>query len=160
MTTASQMPPVRRSALRESWIDFLERQEFNVGLTLNLNMGAVPLVLAHQRVRDLFFRVDRRLLGTRFTTRPAERTHGVLFVEHPQSNLHLHGLLRVRPDRVEEFASLFPGERGGPWSDVCASGTHFIRDVQGRAAAAYVTKAQSLDLDDGTMIWLDQFYAA
>lgn len=65
-------------------------------------------------------RVDRRLLGTSWSKKPAEaRTDGIFFVEHVASNIHLHALLRL-PSGTEEGLRM---TSVSIWNTLCPTGT-------------------------------------
>lgn len=131
---------------------------FNVGLTLNVNRQT-GLMAARAQVGKLFFRVDRKLFGTKFAERPERRTQGVFFFEHVETNIHCHGLLAIRPECHDRFMSMFPVDgRGGPWSKVCPSGTHCVRIGNIEAAARYDTKEQTPWSAPATMVWLAEFH--
>lgn len=131
---------------------------FNVGLTLNFNRQT-GLMAARKQVRDVFFRVERKLIGTKFNQRPERRTRGVFFFEHVETNIHCHGLLAIPDERHDRFMSMFPADgRGGPWSEVCPSGTHCIRVGNIEAAARYDTKEQTPWSAPATMVWLAEFH--
>tara|TARA_R110000782_G_scaffold40150_7_gene92811 strand:+ start:1438 stop:1935 length:498 start_codon:yes stop_codon:yes gene_type:complete len=138
---------------------WLGRMDFNVGLTLNFNQ---PSSLSHARkkVGDLFFRVDRKLIGARFHRKPKLRTAGVFFFEHVDTNIHCHGLIRVRDEAMHAFKELFPDDDCGLWSNVCSSGSHHISaGADMETAAYYITKEQKPWTDPATTLWLDEFHS-
>lgn len=148
----------RRIRYKSELAGWLGSGNFHFGLTLNFNR-TTSLSGAKRQVGDLFARVDGQLLGTRFHNQRQRRTQGAFFFEHVETNLHCHGLVRVVKDRHDEFVAMFPASgTGGPWTDVCISGTHAIREGNIAAAANYITKEQSAWSDSTTSFWLDEFY--
>lgn len=167
--------------------NWISSQTFNLGLTLNFNYGgtsksrsahfedskrfaierrnaesntnsASRLNLARRQVGELFGRVDRKLLGTRFNKKPHLRTHGVFFFEHVDTNIHAHGLIDVRGDRVTDFKDIML-EPPNIWMTVCSSGSYWIDDLTNiRAAAYYDTKEQKPWSDPQTTLWLEEFF--
>ena len=147
-----------RRRYKTAYADWLCSQQFNAGLTLNWNADT-NLDSARRDVGSCFFRVDRRLLGTRLHKHRDRRTFGVLFFEHLSTNLHCHGLIRVAPPHLPAFFDLFPADRGGVWSEVCPSGTYALSPMTTpRAAAHYDLKEQHPSSDDRTVLWLDEFH--
>ncbi|MNS06320.1 hypothetical protein D3C72_377420 [compost metagenome] len=144
---------------RSDLSNWLGQMDFNVGLTLNFNQPS-SLTHARKKVGDLFFRVDRKLLGARFHKKPTLRTTGVFFFEHVDTNIHCHGLIRVRDENMIAFKKLFPEDGCGLWSNVCSSGSHYISSGSNMVTAAYyVTKEQKPWTDPETTLWLDEFYS-
>jgi hypothetical protein len=132
---------------------------FNVAMTLNFN-SPVSLVLARKAVGDLFFHVDRKLIRTRrFTKMRDERTRGVFAFEHLRTNLHAHGLLQVKPERLEQLGVMFPVTQRGTWCDVWPSGSQWTTLAHDPGGFAYYfTKEQWASSDPETMLFLDQFF--
>jgi hypothetical protein len=147
-----------RRIYRSTMAEWLCSHNYNLGLTLNFN-APVGLALARKQVGDLFFRADRRLLGSRFHRKRDRRITGVFFFEHVQTNLHCHGLIKVEPDRLDGFKALFDKPFGDIWSRVCVSGTHYLSDLTSpRAAAYYDLKEQRPWSDPQTTLWLEEFF--
>src|ERR1039458_439301 len=90
-----------REKFKQDLISFYSKMPFTHALTLSWNADVRPrpassklgIERARRDVGALLARVDRRLLGTRFHKKPVQRTTGVFFVEHPESNLHAHALI-------------------------------------------------------------------
>lgn len=149
-----------RFVYRRQLAEWLCTKPFNAGLTLNFNSDSGILV-ARRQIGELFARVDRKLLGTRFHRKRDLRTTGVFFFEHVESNLHAHGLIEVRPDRLDAFKTLFEESASETWADVCTSGTCWLDDLTNiRAAAYYDTKEQKPWSDPQTTLWLEEFFPA
>lgn len=154
---------------KDELIRFYARQGFSHVLTLCWNTDFLAaraglrgrLELARQDIRELMARVDRRLLGTRFHTKPRDqRTAGVFFFEHVDRNLHAHGLIRVKADRLLGLHRLFPDERGGLWNHVVPAGSYRLEMIDDVATTVgYLLKEQHIGADDRTTVWADEFYA-
>jgi hypothetical protein len=88
------------------------------------------------------------------------RTKAVFFFEHPDSNLHAHGLIRVRRDQLLKLHRLFPNERGGPWNRLVPSGSYRLEMIDDVATTVgYLVKEQHLGADDRLTVWADEFFA-
>jgi len=146
---------VRRSAYA-LWFD---DPAFNVAINLNFNSDVV-LPTAREAIKNLFFRVDRKVVGTkRFVEMPEERTQGVFAFEHLHSNLHAHGLLQVKPERLSRMWPLFPANQRGVWCKVWPSGSQWTKPAHDPGGFAhYFTKEQWASSDPETMLFLDEFF--
>jgi hypothetical protein len=146
----------RRQPEYAAW---LGNMSFNVGVHLFFNSD-VTLSKARSTVKRCFRDVDRELVGTRFHKKPASlRTTGVFFFEHLDTNLHAHGLLRVREDRLAQFEELFPATGRGLWTECWESGsqtTEMLYDAAG--FADYITKEQKASAAPETMLWLEEAF--
>jgi hypothetical protein len=143
---------------RSAYARWMDDPSLNVAMTLNFNAD-ISLENARKAIGRCFCKVDRRLLGTRFTRRRSDRLTGVFAFEHLQSNLHAHGLLRVKPERIEEFAKLFPATQRGIWTEVWAPGSQWTTDAPDPARFAYYfTKEQRASSLPDTMIFLEEFF--
>jgi hypothetical protein len=162
---------------RQVFARWLDDPTLTVAMTLNFNPrpfrnpkvagdGAIPvfnapitLKNAKQAIGRCFAKVDRNLLGRQFTRDRARRITGVFVFEHAHSNLHAHGLLRVRPDRIAEFAQMFPPTQRGIWTEVWVSGsqwTTFAHDPGG--FADYFAKEQRASSAPDAMFFLEDFF--
>ena len=127
--------------------------------TMSLDHGGLPVrgKDLHQSVRSCMARLDRLLLGPRWTKKENQRTHGLLLPEHLSSNTHLHGVLRVDPSQIDRFENALvdafdprTGEivKALPlWKDVVPSGSSCIcRLSNGSGWSTYITK-ETIDQD-------------
>lgn len=143
---------------RSAYSRWLSDPTLNVAMTLNFNRP-VSLANARKTIGLCFGKVDRKLLGTRFTQRRDDRITGVLMFEHMKTNPHAHGLLRVQPQRLERFGEMFPPTQRGLWSDVWAGGSQWTTDADDPAAFAfYMTKEQHASSAPETMLFLEDFF--
>lgn len=143
---------------RSAYARWLSDPTLNVAMTLNFNR---PVSLANARglIGQCFCKVDRKLLGARFTRRRDQRTTGLFVFEHLQSNLHAHGLLRISPRRLERFAELFPPSQRGLWSDVWPGGSQWTTGADDPAGFAfYMAKEQHASSAPETMLFLEDFF--
>ena len=125
---------------------------------MNFN-AEISLAKARKTIGRCFRDVDRRLLGTRFTKRRAERITGVFAFEHLASNLHGHGLLRVPPERIAQFAEMFPATQRGIWTDVWAPGSQWTTYAHDPAGFAfYLAKEQRASSLPETTLFLEDFF--
>jgi len=144
---------------RDSFSEWLSDPSYNIALTLNFN-SPVSLVNARGAVKKLFGVVDRKLLGARFNRYTTGRVDGVFVFEHLKSNIHAHGLLQVDPRSVDRFASIFPTDGRGSWSEIWKAGTQCLRHAHDPAGfAGYLAKEQFASSAPETMLFLREFYA-
>jgi len=143
---------------RSAYARWLDDPTLNVAMTLNFN-SPITLTNARKAIGRCFCKVDRTLLGARFQQRRDQRVTGVFTFEHPESNLHAHGLLRVQPNRLDRFARLFPNTQRGLWTDVWAAGSQWTTDANDPAAFAfYLSKEQRASSAPETMLFLEDFF--
>lgn len=143
---------------RSAYSRWLSDPTLNVAMTLNFNRP-VSLANARSAIGECFGKVDRKLLGTRFTRRRNDRTTGLFVFEHLKSNLHAHGLLRVQPERLERFGEMFPPTQRGLWSDVWVGGSQWTTDADDPAGFAfYIAKEQHASSAPETMLFLEDFF--
>lgn len=144
---------------RENFARWLDDPSYNIALTLNFN-SPVSLTNARGAVGKLFGVVDRKLLGARFNKYTTGRVDGVFVFEHLDSNIHAHGLLKVNPISVERFASMFPENGRGPWSEIWKAGTQYLKLAYDPSGfAGYISKEQFASSAPETMLFLRDFYA-
>jgi hypothetical protein len=160
---------------RSAYAEWLDDPTLNVAMTLNFNprpfrqtvqeeespVFSSPITLknAKEAIGQCFAKVDRKLLGRLFTRQRDQRITGVFAFEHVSSNLHAHGLLRVRPDRIAEFGQMFPRTQRGLWTEVWPSGsqwTTLARDPGG--FAHYFTKEHRASSAPDAMFFLEDFF--
>lgn len=160
---------------RSVFARWLDDPTLNVAMTLNFNPrtfrkstreGVTPvfdtpisLKNGKRAIGQCFAKVERALLGRQFTRDPARRITGIFVFEHAQSNLHAHGLLRVQPDRIAEFAQMFPATQRGIWTEVWAPGsqwTTFAHDPGG--FADYLSKELRASSSPDAMFFLEDFF--
>lgn len=174
---------------RRALSSWLCTQTFNLGLTLNFNLDIDPkekskklceserfalerrnaerrfnddsrIQFTRRKIGDLFARVDRKLLGSRYHQKHDLRTRGIFFFENIKSNIHAHGLIRIQDGRIDEFKHIMD-DTPDIWSKVCPSGSYFIDDLNNiQAAARYITKKQTPWSDSQTTLWLEDFLPA
>ncbi|HEY4030457.1 MAG TPA: hypothetical protein VGM25_08955 [Caulobacteraceae bacterium] len=143
---------------RSAYARWMDDPSLNVAMTLNFNTD-ISLGNARKAIGRCFCKVDRRLLGTRFINRRPERITGIFAFEHLQSNLHAHGLLRVKPERITEFAEMFPATQRGIWTEVWAPGSQWTTDAHEPSGfASYLAKEQRASSLPETMLFLEEFF--
>lgn len=123
--------------LQDAWVEFTAafKPTFFVTLTdpTERNLTVMKSLLS-----KYCGRIDRALLGKKFEFLPAEeRTDGIFFIEHVESNIHAHGLLRVPQVSEEALGALTKKQ----WHRVCRDGkcdVQAVYDCDG--VARYCTK--------------------
>src|SRR5690349_3967746 len=87
----------KRREFRDAWRSFLTEHSFDLHVTLMFNRPTT-LEGARKDLKAWLARLDEHWLGRAWSRRPSEeRTFAIAFVEHPESNLHLHVLVRIPP---------------------------------------------------------------
>ena len=151
MIDESPSSPIDRRRLWFARVRFLASSHPTHALTLSYN----DLVSA-RRVRsdldDMHAHLDRRLLGRRFNQMVSERrTWIAAIVERPDTNLHLHLVMRVVADRWQTFEGLFPGQRGPFWTMWAPRGTYALTRIYDAAGwVRYAAKTLRM-----TSEWID-----
>lgn len=101
--------------------DWLSAKNYKLFGTLIFNQETLGLAGMRLKLSELHKRVDRRLLGAKFSSKPASlRTAFVAFAEHLNTNPHMHLLITPPPVeagclRYELHAPIF-------WKKLCPSG--------------------------------------
>jgi hypothetical protein len=136
---------------RRIWMQrlrFLIERQPTHGLTLAFNTTVSTSTVRHI-LDNLHAHIDRALYGRRFNKYShEERTWFAAFIEHPDTNTHVHLIMRVAEDRHEAFQKLFPGERGSFWSHWAPRGTHALaRIFDAEGWVVYATKQLPTDDD-------------
>lgn len=146
------------STRRQHYARWLDDPAYNIAATLNFN-APISVGNAKQCVSKLFGAVDRKLLGSRFNNYTDGRVGGVLVLEHLQSNIHVHGLLRVEPTRLDRFMTMFPSDGRGVWSNIWKAGTQFVTAAHDPYGFAYyLSKEQFASSAPETMFFLNDFW--
>ncbi|QDM20159.1 hypothetical protein FIU28_02545 [Tardiphaga sp. vice154] len=97
----------------------------------------VPLETVHSDLNRLHARIDHTLYGSRYHRRPAMRRTGYIgFIEHQNSNIHVHLAWHVPEDRTNEFSEVVTDE----WSAIHAIGTIDVKPVRNEGWANYMIK--------------------
>ena len=100
---------------------------------------SIPLEQVHRDLDRLHRTVDRKLFGTRYNRlSPADRTSFVGFVEHAESNLHVHLAWYVPQARHAKFGRHI----ADAWRIVNTAATIWIKPIQDDGWAAYIVKDQ------------------
>lgn len=147
------------SRRRQEYARWLGDPSYNIAATLNFN-SPVTISNATRCIRRLFGAVDRTLLGSRFNRYTTGRVDGVMVLEHLNSNLHAHGLLKVDRQRLDRFMAMFPSDGRGAWSEIWSAGTQFTTYAHAPSGfASYMAKEQFASSNPETMLFLRNFYA-
>lgn len=153
----------------EAIVDWLERWTFDRFITLASND---PLLSAHgdderglvrmrKLLREWDARVNRKVVGPKWQTRPEDRIWGFFFLEKPASNPHWHGLVQFFPpwpdarqdyeDRFDKWAPIY-------WKELVLSGTVDVQNITNqRGVAEYVAKSVGYALSFQNFVVPDEF---
>src|SRR5262245_3386950 len=113
--------------VRNGWIDFIIDGEFTDFLTLNFNRPATTM-MGREQLGHFLQRLDRYIVGPRYSKHVGRRTFGLAFPERAISNFHFHCPLRfnhpspMANSGFKDVISLF-------WKQVVPSGTTDIRPI-------------------------------
>lgn len=155
-----------RVAFKEAHARLCAAIGFTHAVTLAFHRNA-RLEASQEALRRLHRRVEENLFGRFYYKLPSDQRTLAMFVfEGIPYNVHVHSLWRLPAgtpgaNRLLRFHQMFPGERGGLWSQIVPSGTYKLRMVTDHADASnYVLKEQHMDSDDRTVIWSTDFARA
>lgn len=138
--------------LRPAYVEMCQRLNLQYFVTLATNRSGTVDGIRRQ-ARDYCARIDRKLLGHMWHKHPAEaRTDGLFFVEHVNSNIHLHGLLRF-PTGNEEGLRMTSALI---WQKICPSGSVTLTHIRSLPdAVRYCTKEFLFpDYSDAQIVFL------
>lgn len=127
-------------------------------MTLNINRH-VSRENSKKMFGNFCFEVDRTLLGHKNVQRvPNEhRLFGIAFVEHVETNIHLHAA--VRPEGWQDWVGEIPISKilTAAWSRVTkGSGTIYIEPIRDSGWIYYMTKEAGCK--DGEYILANDFH--
>lgn len=80
--------------LRDAFAEFLNEMEFHFFVTLATNAPG-DFWRARDKFKHFLQRIDRQVAGRNAHRNPSRRVFAVAALEHPNTNLHLHALLRM-----------------------------------------------------------------
>jgi hypothetical protein len=97
----------------------------------------IPCEKVHADLDHLHWRIDRKLFGSRFHKLSPERRTGFIgFIQHQETNIHVHLSWRVPDSRCDEF-----GERIGPlWREITPYGTTALKRIYSKGWGSYTTR--------------------
>lgn len=127
-----------RRELRRAFEEWVRGLDFPWFLTLNINAPA-SYRSARRLLKRFAARLDRQLLGPRFSKRKATRTLFIAVPEHEKSNFHYHVLLCIKARgkwTMQDLEKLMMDA----WAAEIASGSVWLRGVHDRGAARYTAK--------------------
>lgn len=129
---------------QKEWQELVDQIHSPLAVTI-ASTTPLPLDIICRCANHFFDRIERRGLGARWHRKPAhERLRAVGFVEHLESNTHMHLAVEAPGFRLQSI--LVNGE--GIWRRVRPGGTYDCAPVKGRWSA-YITKdAWGLDAAD------------
>ena len=104
---------------------------------------SIPVAAVRDRIYDVWGRIDRLLFGRRFHKSKVRSSYRG-FIEHPESNIHVHLAWNV----PNELASTFCGALPRKWELLVPSGSVDIQPISDPAAwGRYCVKAQSFSTE-------------
>lgn len=144
-----------RQRLRKGYIDILEEMQPNAFVTLVTNDSG-ELHEMTRLIGKFCGMMDRELCGHKWDRLPAEeRTDGLFFIEHTETNIHAHGLLKF-PDCPDVDLPLLAARK---WSRLTEAGeTNFQSVYDAGGVVGYCTKEmQSFAFDGDQVVLARQF---
>jgi len=117
-----------RKQLAQAYSGWLSNQAVDLFVTLNFNRERNLNGAKHQYGHWLA-RIDRKYLGRRWCRRGDQRTFAIAIIENPETNIHLHALVRL-PQRAchmpyPEQAELLRGF----WSELQPAGSSDVQQI-------------------------------
>ncbi len=134
----------KNGVLRANWILFLRDCPSNTHITLTTNKTRAHLGYMSGLLKTWLGMVERGWLGGRYYEKPSEeRITGFFFCESLSHNPHIHGILRVPPNRLatndnKELVRTYLNDK---WQRLLKTGdaeTEFTTNTDG--ASIYQTK--------------------
>jgi hypothetical protein len=119
----------RADHLRSAFVTWLDRYAWThfVSLATNDSSGSISEVRMRALLREWDSRLNRRILGPKWTQKPDERLFAAYFLEKPETNPHWHALVI--------------GESEIFWKQLIGSGTVNVQPVNLKLGiASYITK--------------------
>mgnify|MGYP000848867969 CR=1 FL=1 len=136
--------------LRDAYIELMAVTiRPNGYLTLVTNSEGSPASI-RKDLKSLLARIDRASLGPRWQKRPKdERTEGVFILEHVETNIHAHGMLRLPQNDDNDIHMII----GTNWGKLCPGGNSLLLPVgDAKRRAGYCTKEMSLPWFSGDQV--------
>lgn len=132
-----------RQLLRNAMIKHVtDGNLYNVAVTLQFNQLAVSARRYEWLARRFGARVSEALLRKNYGALTQHRAHGIYFVEHEDTNTHLHGMLKLPHWRVTDAqieATQVKSDRC--WSKLVPAGSIMIKQMHdANGWAEYITK--------------------
>lgn len=104
----------------------------NYALTLTYN-DTVRFERVQRDLDKFHARVDRKLFGNKYNKIEAERrTWWAGCAEHLSSNIHVHLIVRVAPDKAKSIEKLWSGDRCPVWSLIAPAGSSILKPLADR----------------------------
>lgn len=93
---------VAKYDVRRAWVAFLREFQPDIAVTIQFNAGTLPHEFVATALGKWLYDVDRKLIGKRFKNRVEKWTKGRFFLEGALTNSHIHGVLRLHPDCLND----------------------------------------------------------
>lgn len=140
----------RRPRLRQSLVAWMTQMGCSHAVTLNTNR-ALTITKLTRMFGEFCLELDRACLGRRnvHLVPAGDRLQGIAFIEHPESNIHLHAALRFAcwwpDDRMDELRVVIYRL----WSKVLGeSGSIDLKPLRDDGWSYYISKAWNFTRDD------------
>ncbi|OUR80384.1 hypothetical protein A9Q83_01410 [Alphaproteobacteria bacterium 46_93_T64] len=121
---------INNKDIKEAWRQWTAKKDWDYFVSLAFNPQPFGRYWSVQdAARDLHewhARNDRLMLGGRWHNKPHKRTQFYGFVEHVDSNIHWHLMVKLRSDKHE----IFETEAGDVWKKLIPSGSNKIKHAQ------------------------------
>jgi len=124
---------------RETWQQWLAETEWDYFVTLTFNPAnnlsekneqlvgrQWSVARAAEDLHHWHGQLDRKMLGNKWHKKICERTKFIAFVEHPDSNIHWHMMLKLNCTRHDTFIA----NAEAIWTKLVGSGTVDIKPAQ------------------------------
>ena len=127
---------------RDSWIQFIQKQDFDTFITLATNQN-ISIERMWNLTKEYSGRLDRKLLGTNVSKKPKnQRTTGFAFIEHENSNIHVHCLIKPANElHTPSNVKITNSDLEAMWLKICPSGSFDYQPITNlNDLSRYVTK--------------------
>lgn len=140
------------------------QQHYTHFITLASNNPMLRLDAANRLLREWDARMNREIVGPKWTKRPDERCCWIACLEGQASSLHWHILFRPAWDlpenQVKRFDDKYPfgmeGLVADTWHDICKSGSTKTLLIESDGAIRYTTKL--MHRIENTLAFQDSFF--
>jgi hypothetical protein len=136
-------------------------------ITLSWNQLNISLERARSDIKELLWRVDKALLGSRANEYPTEERTSAVFVFEGlgrYEQLHAHSTWRAPFGKSLKLCKMFPREQSGIWDTIVRRGSHRLDLVSPNGSndefARYLLKGQKRSSDSFEIVFSSEFHPA
>ncbi|GBH29362.1 hypothetical protein [Sphingobium xenophagum] len=148
MAQITQAPLTQREKYRAECIRWMTEFEPDLFVTFAFNRW-ISMDEAQRTFEEFHARLDRKLLGRSYMTRPDERTDYRATIEKIDTNIHIHALFRMTAEQKSRFVVEAPSI----WKKLFEAGNLNIKPIyHSEGAARYITKELRPETSDRMLL--------